>query len=37
MVLLVTHEREVAQYARHILLMKDGEIIKNAVIAEITT
>ena len=37
MVLLVTHEREVAQNARHILLMKDGEIIKNAAIAEIVT
>ena len=37
MVLLVTHEREIAQYARHIILMRDGEIIKNAAIAEITT
>jgi putative ABC transport system ATP-binding protein len=34
MVLLVTHEREIAQYARNILLLKDGEIVKNAVIAE---
>lgn len=37
MVLLVTHEREIAQYARHILLMRDGKIVKNAAIAEITT
>ncbi len=37
MVLLVTHEEEIAQYARHILLMKDGEIVKNAMIAEIAT
>jgi len=37
MVLLVTHEREIAQYARSILLMRDGEIVKNAAIAEITT
>jgi len=35
MVLLVTHEKKIAQYARHILLMKDGEIIKNAMIAEL--
>lgn len=34
MVLLVTHEREIAQYARNILLLKDGEIVRNAVIAE---
>jgi putative ABC transport system ATP-binding protein len=37
MVLLVTHEKEIAQYARHILLMRDGKIVKNAEIAEITT
>ena len=37
MVLLVTHEKEIAQYARHILLMKDGEIIKNAMIGEMAT
>lgn len=37
MVLLVTHEKEIAQYARHILLMRDGRIIKNAVIAEMTS
>ncbi len=37
MVLLVTHEREIAQYARHILLMKDGKIIKNAMIGEMAT
>jgi putative ABC transport system ATP-binding protein len=37
MVLLVTHEREIAQYARHVLLMRDGKIVKNAAIAEIAT
>ena len=37
MVLVVTHEKAVAQYARHILLMKDGKIIKNAMIAERVT
>lgn len=37
MVLLVTHEMDIAQYARHILLLRDGKIVKNAAIAEITT
>lgn len=37
MVLLVTHEKEIAQYARHILMMRDGRIIKNAMIAEMTS
>lgn len=37
MVLLVTHEMDIAQYARHILLLRDGKIVKNAAIAEIST
>jgi putative ABC transport system ATP-binding protein len=37
MVLLVTHEKEIAQYARHILIMRDGRIIKNGIIAEMAT
>jgi len=37
MVLLVTHEKEIAQYARHILIMRDGKIIKNVMITEKTT
>ena len=37
MVILVTHEKAIAQYARHILIMRDGKIIKNAMIAEMAT
>ena len=37
MVLLVTHEKAIAQYARHILIMRDGEIIKNSLIEELDT
>jgi putative ABC transport system ATP-binding protein len=37
MVVLITHEKEIAQYARHILIMRDGKIIKNAMIAEMVT
>jgi len=37
MVLLITHEKEIAHYARHILLMKDGRIIENGMVAELAT
>ncbi len=37
MVLLITHEKEIAQYAHHILMMRDGKIIQNGMLAKVTT
>ena len=37
MVVLVTHEKEIAQYARHILQMKDGKILNSPVMTETVT